>query len=145
MELADRIVVMRAGRIEQEGGPDEIYERPATPFVFDFVGQSIRLPVTVAGGRVKLGDTVVATADATAPAGKALLFARPDDVRIEGPGATGIPGEVRSVRRAAGHRLVEVALGPEGHLAEVAVRGGPPFGPGEPVTVAVSAFRLYAE
>ncbi len=44
MELADRIVVMRAGQIEQVGTPDEIYDKPATPFVFDFIGESIRLP-----------------------------------------------------------------------------------------------------
>ncbi len=38
MEVADRIVVMNQGRIEQEGAPDEVYDRPATPFVLQFLG-----------------------------------------------------------------------------------------------------------
>jgi sulfate transport system ATP-binding protein len=144
MELADRIVVMRDGRIEQVGAPEEIYERPATPFVFDFIGQSLRLPVEVAGGRALLDGEPVANVTGPAPTGAALLFARPDDVTIAGPGATGIPGRVRSIRRGAGHRLVEVELGRGRHLAEVAVRGGDGVGPGEPVTIVVRSFRLYA-
>ena len=38
MEVADRIVVMNQGRIEQEGAPDEVYDHPATPFVLKFLG-----------------------------------------------------------------------------------------------------------
>lgn len=38
MEVADRIVVMNQGRIEQEGSPDEVYDHPATPFVLQFLG-----------------------------------------------------------------------------------------------------------
>jgi sulfate transport system ATP-binding protein len=39
MEVSDRIVVMNKGRIEQIGAPDEIYNQPASPFVYDFIGQ----------------------------------------------------------------------------------------------------------
>ena len=38
MEVADRIVVMNEGRIEQEGSPDQVYDHPATPFVLQFLG-----------------------------------------------------------------------------------------------------------
>lgn len=38
MEVADRIVVMNEGRIEQEGTPDQVYDHPATPFVLQFLG-----------------------------------------------------------------------------------------------------------
>ena len=38
MEVADRVVVMNKGRIEQDGTPDEVYDRPATPFVLQFLG-----------------------------------------------------------------------------------------------------------
>ena len=38
MEVADRVVVMNQGRIEQDGPPDEVYDRPATPFVLQFLG-----------------------------------------------------------------------------------------------------------
>jgi sulfate transport system ATP-binding protein len=47
MEIADRIVVLRAGAVEQVGGPRELYERPANPFVMEFLG-----PVTRVGGTV---------------------------------------------------------------------------------------------
>jgi sulfate/thiosulfate transport system ATP-binding protein len=44
LEVADRVVVMNHGRIEQIGTPDEVYEHPATPFVFEFLGHVNRLP-----------------------------------------------------------------------------------------------------
>ena len=47
LEVADRVVVMDRGRIEQIGTPEEVYERPATAFVHEFIGESIVLPVTV--------------------------------------------------------------------------------------------------
>src|SRR4029078_3616374 len=53
LELADEVVVMRAGGIEQVGRPDEIYDHPATPFVYEFLGEVNRLPCTVRGGRVQ--------------------------------------------------------------------------------------------
>jgi sulfate/thiosulfate transport system ATP-binding protein len=46
LEVADRVVVMNHGRIEQIGTPDEVYEHPATPFVFEFLGHVNRLPPT---------------------------------------------------------------------------------------------------
>ena len=49
-ELADRVVVMNHGRIEQEGTPDEVFDKPATPFVMDFLGN-----VNVYHGRVESG------------------------------------------------------------------------------------------
>jgi sulfate transport system ATP-binding protein len=44
LELADRVVVMNQGRIEQVGTPEQVYMEPATPFVSDFVGETNRLP-----------------------------------------------------------------------------------------------------
>jgi ABC-type Fe3+/spermidine/putrescine transport system ATPase subunit len=64
LEMADRVVVMNEGRIEQDATPEEIYRRPATRFVADFVGQMNVLPATlrdgfavVGGGRVPLDGT----------------------------------------------------------------------------------------
>jgi sulfate transport system ATP-binding protein len=45
LEVADRIVVMNRGRVEQIGTPDEVYEHPATPFVVEFLGHVNRLPI----------------------------------------------------------------------------------------------------
>ena len=44
LEVADRVVVMNHGRVEQVGTPEEVYDRPATPFVFEFLGHVNRLP-----------------------------------------------------------------------------------------------------
>ena len=48
LEVADRIAVMNEGRIEQVGSPDEVYHRPITPFVYNFLGN-----VNLFHGRVK--------------------------------------------------------------------------------------------
>src|SRR5690606_13911083 len=50
LEVADRVVVMDRGRIQQIGTPQQVYEQPANAFVHEFIGESIMLPVTVDGG-----------------------------------------------------------------------------------------------
>src|SRR5690606_29788999 len=55
LELADRLVVMSQGRIEQVGTPDEVYDRPNSPFVFGFIGESSSLPVSVENGEAWVG------------------------------------------------------------------------------------------
>jgi sulfate/thiosulfate transport system ATP-binding protein len=56
-EVADRVVVMNRGKIEQHGTPIEVFEHPATAFVMDFLGNVNKLPVRVEGGRALLGET----------------------------------------------------------------------------------------
>ena len=55
LEVANRVVVMDKGRIEQIGTPGDVYDNPATAFVHGFIGESIVLPVEVTGGSVRLG------------------------------------------------------------------------------------------
>ena len=50
LAVADRVGVMRAGRLEQLGAPERVYSRPATPFVAEFVGLTNKLPAQVSGG-----------------------------------------------------------------------------------------------
>src|SRR5439155_26819208 len=54
LAIADRVGVMQSGRLEQLGPPTEIYSRPATPFVADFVGLTNRMPGDVGGGAIKI-------------------------------------------------------------------------------------------
>src|SRR5947209_4962125 len=56
-EVADKVVVMNKGRIEQAGTPIEVFEHPANAFVMDFLGNVNKLPVRVEGGRALLGET----------------------------------------------------------------------------------------
>ena len=51
MDIADRVAVLREGRIEQVGTPQDLYERPASAFVFDFLGDANRLACAYEGGR----------------------------------------------------------------------------------------------
>src|SRR5687768_9264794 len=70
MELADRVVVMNHGRIEQMGSTDELYEQPASPFVFDFLGDTNVLPAEVrAGGILLPGAQTPMPADAASVSG----------------------------------------------------------------------------
>ncbi len=89
LTMADRIVVMNHGVIEQVGTPEELYRRPASPFVADFVGTLNFLPGTCStGGRVRLGSAEIACATDGLAAGSAVrLSLRPEDIQVRGLGA----------------------------------------------------------
>src|SRR5262249_30556740 len=59
LAVADRVGVMRAGRLEQLAAPVEIYQRPASAFVADFVGLSNRLPGVVTGSSISVLDSTL--------------------------------------------------------------------------------------
>jgi spermidine/putrescine ABC transporter ATP-binding subunit len=76
MAMADRIAVMNAGRIDQLDVPSEIYDRPATPFVADFIGEMNHLEGTLEGGD---GNLVAAVGDARFGIGRVVREARTGD------------------------------------------------------------------
>src|SRR5471032_831037 len=76
LEVANRVVVMDKGRIEQIGSPGEVYDQPATAFVHGFIGESIVLLVHVDEGRVRLGGKALDIAVNGAAAGVSKLFVR---------------------------------------------------------------------
>jgi sulfate transport system ATP-binding protein len=75
MEVADRIVVMNQGRIEQEGTPDQVYDHPATPFVLQFLGD-----VNLFHGRGHAQGAV--TAAASAGHADAVSYVRPHEIQV---------------------------------------------------------------
>lgn len=87
--LADRIVVMNQGSIEQVGSPAEIYGQPASPFVADFVGAMNFLHGTVtAAGRLQLGQQeIVAPVEGFTQGSEVTLCIRPEDVQTRNVGA----------------------------------------------------------
>ena len=100
MELADRVVVMNHGRIEQIGSTDEVYERPASPFVFEFLGDTNVLPAEVRGGALYLpGAAAPLSVNGYRETGAVDVYARPGDLRLADDGAEGLPVRVRDVHR----------------------------------------------
>ena len=92
--LAQRIVVVRNGRIEQEGTPEEVYERPRTAFVASFVSRAALLPAERRGSEVvtPFGTWPAAGAVPPVPSGPLLAVFRPECVRSVANGADGAPG-----------------------------------------------------
>jgi iron(III) transport system ATP-binding protein len=86
LTMADRIVVMNHGVIEQVGTPMEVYRQPATPFVADFVGTMNFLDGVLTGpGRVEIGtETLVCGTDGLQVGTPVRLAIRPEDVRVRG-------------------------------------------------------------
>ncbi len=83
LEVADRIVVMNKGRIEQIGSPDEIYDRPANPFVYDFLGRVNLFHGRVHNGRVQIGEVDLDVAQhSDAHDEPAIAYVRPHDIEL---------------------------------------------------------------
>lgn len=84
MEVADRVVVMNNGRIEQIGTAEELYERPANPFVYRFLGNANRFPGRVHRGRAQIGQIELAAPEhADAHDLPAVGYVRPHDIQLE--------------------------------------------------------------
>jgi putative spermidine/putrescine transport system ATP-binding protein len=82
LAIADRVGVMRAGRLEQLGSPTEIYARPATPFVAEFVGLTNRMPGIVKFGMVEVRGTQLPLVQQDVPAGPGTALVRPEAVSL---------------------------------------------------------------
>jgi len=82
LELANQIVVMHEGKVEQVGSPSEIYDEPATAFVAGFVGSANVLHGEVLDGHIHLGVMRVPGADHLEEGTAASAYVRPHDVRI---------------------------------------------------------------
>jgi sulfate transport system ATP-binding protein len=103
LEVADRIVVMNQGRIEQIGTPEEVFHKPATQFVMEFLGQ-----VNVFRGRVKSGHTMLGemALDGHFFPGKdeepAIVYMRPHelDIKLYRNGAPSFPARVTRINPA---------------------------------------------
>ena len=83
LEVADQIIVMNKGNVEQIGSPREVYEKPATPFVFDFLGQANRFEGQNHNGIIQIGEDRIQVAQAKdSPQGDVIAFVRPDELTI---------------------------------------------------------------
>ncbi len=114
LAVADRVGVMNAGRLEQLGSPTEIYSRPATPFVAEFVGLTNRIPGTVKFGMVEVRGTELPLVQPNVPTGPATALVRPEAVSLapEGDSVSGqLVGTVITVAFLGATSRVTVDLG----------------------------------
>jgi sulfate/thiosulfate transport system ATP-binding protein len=142
LELADRIVVMRDGRIEQIGTPDEIYDEPNSPFMFSFIGESSALPVRVDAGRLWLDEHPLDLYPGNVPNGPARLFLRPHDVDVVSDTSGAIPGVVSFLRRQGASRRLDLEVNGHGDRIEIEVPADFSHLSGE-VAVRPRRFRVY--
>jgi sulfate/thiosulfate transport system ATP-binding protein len=145
LELADRVVVMNKGKIEQSATPDEIYDTPATPFVFSFIGESSVIPVNVENGRATLDERLLMELNVgQLPDGPALLYLRPEDVALVTDGGVGIPGLVVSTRRIGGMRRVTIECGLARHRIEFDTSADIPIQNSQRLIISITGGRVYA-
>jgi spermidine/putrescine transport system ATP-binding protein len=140
MTMADWIVVMNSGRIEQLGEPAELYEHPRTPFVANFLGVSNLLPGVVAGpDSVKLESGEVLHVSPSALGGRTghvSVGIRPEKLHIGGTGVNRLAGEI--VERAyVGVSTQYVVKTPLGEVS-VYVQGAGSHAPGERLELSFS-------
>jgi multiple sugar transport system ATP-binding protein len=148
MTMADKIVVLRAGRIEQVGTPLDLYNKPANKFVAGFIGspQMNFVPVSVAsvaGADLSLrlpgGGTVVLSRPGTVvtPGTVLVLGVRPEHLRVtEGERQGTMPIRVEQVEHLGGHSLLYGAVDVDGARATAHVEGQTTVRAGDTVAVA---------
>ena len=95
LEIADEVVVMNNARVEQVGTPQEVYDRPASPFVYQFLGNVNRLRAEAFGKASAAISSVAVRTDGH-------VFVRPHDIEVslDEPGAEGLPAVVRYIHAA---------------------------------------------
>ncbi|MDR3522135.1 MAG: sn-glycerol-3-phosphate ABC transporter ATP-binding protein UgpC [Acidocella sp.] len=143
MTMADRIVVLRGGVIQQVGAPEEIYGRPANRFVAGFIGSPSMnfLPVNLADGAAHLPDSRTLNIG-TALRGTAVLGIRPEHF-IPAPEGTGMPVDVTLVEPLGSDTLVHFLVGDIKCIARVAPDTRPHVGERLPLSVAPGKAYLF--
>lgn len=122
LEVADRVVVLNHGKVEQVGTPNEVYDQPATPFVYQFLGNVNLFHSRVHNGLAHIGDTPFDAPDhANATDAAGVAYVRPHDidiVRERGDGQV-LTATVRDVRAIGGMVRLELTEQYSGEVIEV--------------------------
>jgi sulfate transport system ATP-binding protein len=117
LELADRVAVMHEGSLEQVGAPEQLYHEPASPFVFEFLGESIRLPCTIDGDAAIIsGARVPIIGPRPRDSGAAIAYARPGAMSITPGEGPGLAATVRDVSLAGQDARVECGVDLDGAI-----------------------------
>jgi sulfate transport system ATP-binding protein len=145
MEVADRVVVMDKGRIEQVGTPQDVFERPATSFVHDFIGESVVIPVDVQDGKVHFAGQATGLDAQGLGRGPARLFVRPYELAVVAVNEAAISGVVSGVHGIGPARRVEVRLGADdaATVVELDLPRSLELAAGQQLGFALQRYRLF--
>jgi putative spermidine/putrescine transport system ATP-binding protein len=147
LAMGDRIGVMSAGHLEQIAPPAELYDRPKTRFVAEFVGLTNRLTGVATGDRVTLLGTTVPLLPGSATSGQVVALVRPENIRLTPGAAASAAGESRVVATSflGSVGRTQVAL-PDGTLvvAQTAASDTVALAPGTAVKVDVVPSPVFA-
>ncbi len=142
LTMSDRIAVINGGRVVRLDTPRQIYERPGSRFVAEFIGESTFLEVQTAGGISRCAGAEIQPAGGTAPAGRSLLMVRPERLRIIDGSETGplnrFKGKVTNSVYQGDTILLQVTLGDGSPLNVRLMSSGSeatPFPIGAPITL----------
>jgi sulfate transport system ATP-binding protein len=151
LEVSDRVVIMNHGRVEQSGTPEEVYDRPATPFVYGFLGDVNLFHGRIHQGRVSFGETELDAPEwAHARDQAGVAYVRTYDVELHaapaGPGS--LEAVVRQVRTFGPVVRIELDLVEDGRAIEAHVPRGRydrlPIGKGQRLYVSPTNVRVFA-
>ncbi|MGE5516815.1 MAG: sulfate/molybdate ABC transporter ATP-binding protein [Bacteroidota bacterium] len=148
LEVADEVVVMSNGRIEQVGTPREIYDHPATPFVYRFLGNVNALPVEVRHGRAALEGLELVCASGGDESGAGTAFIRPHDIEVRAAEAEGLAAQVRHLSVLGPLVRAELAVGAATTLEAELTRDEHDrlnLSPGSAVRLGIRSARLFVE
>jgi ABC-type sugar transport system ATPase subunit len=146
MTLADRIVLLNAGRIEQVGAPVELYRRPATRFAAEFIGSpKINvLPARIEGEAVVLDGGQRLTVPAAGYIGPADLGVRPENISLTSPSdPDALPAQVSLVEELGDGHIIHAALADGAVLAVRQPADAPAPGRGDAVGLRLDARHLH--
>jgi sulfate/thiosulfate transport system ATP-binding protein len=144
LEVANRVVVMDKGKIEQMGTPDDVYDNPASAFVHGFIGESIELAVDVAGGEVRLGVASLPLTAQGLASGPSRLFVRRHDMQVGPAGSGALQGSVTRVRSFGPVQRAEVLIGSARHAIEIDAPRDQELRPGDVVGLNPRRYRIFA-
>jgi sulfate transport system ATP-binding protein len=120
LDLADRVAIMKDGELIQLGKPNEVYENPADPFVYDFLGPACQMSGVVEAGRLTVADWETQAPEG-APNGPVQVYFRPDEVAFAPLDGAGLAAEIHAIAARGPDVRIECVI--EGRVVELEAHG----------------------
>ncbi|XDD55315.1 sulfate/molybdate ABC transporter ATP-binding protein [Leptospira sp. WS4.C2] len=150
LEVSDRIVILNQGQLEQVGSPDEVYNKPKSPFVFHFLGDVNLFHGRIEEGKTKIGDFALESSEhQDIKESVAVAYVRPYDVEIVREADQGIAAEIQYIHSTGRNVRVELKRIDTGTLIESVLEQETyrllNLLPGETVYLRIKKAKVYVE